>query len=302
MVGIGIREEGDKCEVAGKPIFVEIQGERDRCGERWVEGLLLAKKADERGVVKSVAGIFAGGDVGAKILFGYGNPQFELRGVGAGARGVVETQLEGAGVRAGCGEGNEEQSRLGMGGGPADLITGFVSAIANELSGAIDDHLRGIDAAIGESDGVLFLAVREIGGRKGVRPAESVPVVDMLFESENFDAIEGLIFAQFFEDGIGRRATGAAFGGEEFDDDRLLEGSGVAVGRGGRFRGPAEEQEKRGEDGGEECQSVPKGFGGHVGLQFEYTRRNGWEGCGENGDEAEKVRGGRGNRDLKVDK
>ena len=143
-----------------------------------------------------------------------------------------EAELKRAGVRICVGDGGEEEVRFGMSGGPADLFAGFASAIADELGAAVDDHLRRVDAAVGKSDGILFLATREIGGGEGVGPAERIPVIDVLFERKNFDAVEGLIVGEFFEQGIGGRATGTAFGREKFDDHGLA-GGGVGGGFGG---------------------------------------------------------------------
>jgi hypothetical protein len=69
--------------------------------------------------------------------------------------------------------------------------------------------------------------MREIGRGKGIGPAEVVPVIDVLFESKDFDAVDGLISAEFFEERIRRRTTGAAFGGKEFEDNGLLTGEGA---------------------------------------------------------------------------
>ena len=112
-----------------------------------------------------------------------------------------------------------------MRGSPADLLAGFLSTAADELGAAVDDHLWGVDATMGDDVGVVLLAKREIGGRERVGPAEVIPVVDMLFESDDFDAVEGLVLAKFFEQRISGRTTGAALGSEKFDDDGLLRGS-----------------------------------------------------------------------------
>jgi len=107
------------------------------------------------------------------------------------------------------------------------LVLSFLGVAADELGAAVDDHLRGVDAAGGEEAGVLLLADGEVGRGEAVGPAVAVPVVDVLFESDDFDAVEGLIGAEFCEEGIGGRATGAAFGGEEFEDEGLF---GAVVG------------------------------------------------------------------------
>jgi hypothetical protein len=59
----------------------------------------------------------------------------------------------------------------------------------------------------------------------------------MLFESDDFGAIDGLIVAELFQKSVGRRATGAAFGSEEFDDDRLFCGGWILSGLGSACAG-----------------------------------------------------------------
>ena len=112
--------------------------------------------------------------------------------------------------------------------GRADLLARFVGSAADELNAAIDNHLRGVDAAVGQSGGVVLLAACEVGRGERIVPAEMVPIVDMLFESYDFRAIDGLLFGQFLEQRIGRRATRTAFGSKQFDDDRS---SGRRTGR-----------------------------------------------------------------------
>jgi len=59
-----------------------------------------------------------------------------------------------------------------------------------------------------------------------------VPIIDVFFEGDDFDAVEGLFSAEFLEERIRRRATGAAFGSEEFEDDGLFGGGGGLRGEG----------------------------------------------------------------------
>ena len=161
-----------------------------------------------------------------ETFLGNGNPQIKRGDVGS-CRGRIETQLEGTGVCVGSGNGGEEQTGFGMRGGPADLLESFVCTIADELRDPVNNHLRSVDAAVGENVGVLLLTTREIGRGKGIGPAEVVPVIDVLFESEDFDAVDGLIGPEFFEERIRRRTTGAALGGKEFEDNGLLTGEGT---------------------------------------------------------------------------
>ena len=130
-------------------------------------------------------------------------------------------------------------------GGPADLVVRFLRTAANELGAAVNDHLWSVNAAAVNDSCVIFLAVREIGRGERVAPALAVPVINVFFEGDHFDTVEGLGAAKTREIGIGGRATGAAFGGEELDDNRLTGGSGIGGGP-GRMAGPI------GEGGGEE--------------------------------------------------
>jgi len=155
--------------------------------------------------------------------------------------------------------------------GRADLLASFVGSAADELNAAIDNHLRGVDAAVGESGGVVLLTACEVGRGERIVPAEMVPIVDMLFESDDFRAIEGLFFGQFLEQGIGRRATGTAFGSKQFDDD------GSSGRRTGRFRltrrvsGPADQRQDEGcrqsnAGGNEGCAKMHDGFPLKIGV------------------------------------
>ena len=76
---LGLGEKGDDGKVVGEPAPVEVDGEGDRGGQRQGERVLFAEQPDDRGVLKSVAGVFPAGDIGVQILFGYGNPQFQRR-------------------------------------------------------------------------------------------------------------------------------------------------------------------------------------------------------------------------------
>lgn len=67
-------EKGDHGQIADKPASIEVDMEGDRGVERQRKSMLLAKQTDYRRVLKRVAGIFARGDIGVQISFGYGNP------------------------------------------------------------------------------------------------------------------------------------------------------------------------------------------------------------------------------------
>ena len=128
----------------------------------------------------------------------------------------------------------------------------------DELSVSIDDHLGSVDAAVRNDGGVVFVAAGEIGRRERVTPTEMIPIIDVLFESDDLDAVEGLLLAELLEEGIGGRTTGAAFGGEEFDDDGLFFG----VSAGGGDGSPVDADGHDCGNGGEQGESED-GFGAH---------------------------------------
>jgi hypothetical protein len=118
-----------------------------------------------------------------------------------------------------------------------------------------------------------------------------VPVVDVLFEGDDFEAAERLLVGELFKEGVGGRATGAAFGGEEFDDDGLLGGGGGGVRSGTQERW---HKNQRYIGGGEEAESK-ESMGAHT-----YIRARDGEKGYKNGGERnrEKVSdGGMGRRE-----
>ena len=60
-------------------------------------------------------------------------------------------------------------------------------------------------------------------------PAEAIPVVDVFLECEDFSGSDGLLLLESCQKSVGGRATGAAFGGEEFDYYRCAGGGWVAL-------------------------------------------------------------------------
>src|ERR1700722_6915221 len=81
--------------------------------------------------------------------------------------------------------------------------------VADELVGAVDDHLRRIDFGA-ETCAVFRLPVGVLVRREPVVPAEVVPIVHMLAEDDDFSASYGLIEVEFRQEGIGRRAARAS--------------------------------------------------------------------------------------------
>ena len=81
-----------------------------------------------------------------------------------------------------------------MGRGQLDFFASFVRAAADELNAAIDNHLRSVNAAVGEGGCVGFLAAGEVGRGERIAPAEVIPIIDVLFESDDLCAVDGLVF------------------------------------------------------------------------------------------------------------
>ena len=229
LAGMGIGEEGDNGEIGKIPVVADIDSEGDRLLEGQRDGMEFAEFPDDRRMVESGTGVFAAFDVGMQTFFRHGNPKIEARSAGRRG-GRIESQREGTGVLFRRGRGGEDEARLGMSRGGTDQVYSFLGAPGDELRVTIDNHLGSVHAALRNDGGIVFLAAGEIGRREGVVPTETVPVIDVLFENEDLDAVEGLFVAELLEEGIGGRTTGAAFGGEEFDDDGLFFGIGVGGG------------------------------------------------------------------------
>src|SRR6266702_3095217 len=101
-----------------------------------------------------------------------------------------------------------------------DGADGIAAIVADELVGPVDDHLRGVHTVEVQIVGILGLPGRELVGGEAVVPAERVPIVHVLLKDKDVGVGNGLVFEQMRQECIGGWATGAAFGGEEFDDDR----------------------------------------------------------------------------------
>ena len=116
-------------------------------------------------------------------------------------------------------ERRETEGELGGASGLGNRAESVGGIVSDELVGTVYDHLRSVVIVGAEALGVVALAVGEEVRGEAVVPTERVPVVDVLFEDEDFGRGDGLVFEQAGEQGVGGRATGAAFGGEEFDQD-----------------------------------------------------------------------------------
>jgi hypothetical protein len=252
-VRIILGQEDDYGEIGRVPVFLEVEIEGDGSVERRLDRLDFAENADHGGVLKGVAGVFAGSDVGLEIFFRDGDPEFEVS-AGRKRRGVFRADGEGFFVDcAGGGRAHAEKS-FWDGSGPTNMIVGVLGAAADELYAAVNYHLGSVNTAVLNSFRVLLLAFGKLRRREAIGPTQVVPIIDMFFESKDFDAVERLNVAEFFQKGVGSRATGAAFGSEEFDDDGLL-GWGRVLRGGGGVSGIVDGDGNDRENGGQERES-----------------------------------------------
>lgn len=113
------------------------------------------------------------------------------------------------------------------------VVDGLPEAVfigAYHFGPAVDDDLGGIDAVEHEDVPILFLALGKAGLAEGVFPAHAVPVIYV--KTKDIDA-GGVGLWEGGYQVVGRRAAGAAFGREEFDEGETVVGGGEAIVVGG---------------------------------------------------------------------
>ena len=104
--------------------------------------------------------------------------------------------------------------------------------VADELCGAVDHHLRRVNAAQTKTVGIGTLAIAEETRRIGVSPAQVVPVIHVLTEHDQMSSRDRLGTIQLLQQRVRRRTTGATFGCKQLNQNR---GRGIAA-RGIRLR------------------------------------------------------------------
>ena len=70
-------EEGNDGEIGEVPVVAKIDGESDGRIQRKRDMVQLVEFADNRRMLKCLAGILAGADGGVQTFFGYRNPQIK---------------------------------------------------------------------------------------------------------------------------------------------------------------------------------------------------------------------------------
>lgn len=107
-----------------------------------------------------------------------------------------------------------------------------VGTAAFQLDVAVQYHLRGVRGLEAEGANVAVLAIGELGRGIDVFPAVLIPVVDVFAQDNEFSAVDGLGLVHAADEFVNGRAAGAAFGGEEFEEDGDAGGGVVGRGRG----------------------------------------------------------------------
>jgi len=165
----------------------------------------LGERPDDSSVVQGAAVVLAAVDLGG--VCGIDQRGVEADGLSMGRGAVLEG--EGDGVALNLDAGNLDWD--GLGGSVEDGTEDPIPVRAVDLCGAVDDRLWGVNIVLLEGEAVFLLALGEVGRGETVAPAEAVPVVDVLAENDDVGSGNGLGTVELSEDGIGGRATGAAF-------------------------------------------------------------------------------------------
>jgi len=210
-----LREDNDMkgCDgsVAG---CAEGKGE-GRCGDiRKASDPLQC--ADDGGMVEGAAAVFSAPD-----LCGGGGLDYccvdVATGERTGLRRVADATQEVGAIVGDCGE---REFQLGSLSSLGDGAQGVRRVVPDELLLAIDDHLWRVVVVDLKAARICGLAGGELARGETVVPAERVPVVDVLAEGDDVGGGHGLVAIQAGEEVVRGRATGAAFGGEELDENR----------------------------------------------------------------------------------
>jgi hypothetical protein len=245
LLALAFLDEDNEANVFALPRGLELDGlvGRERLRTDSVSCADLMQFTNDCGMVQIFAGVFSAFDVGVQTCFGNGNPDLgRVVGRRIWERGDADVQEL---ISVGLGRtGDYADIRFLPGGGAFDGFDGLLSSAADEFIVTINDHLRSVGVARCDGAGVDALTEGGGVGRERIGPAAVIPIIDVLFEGNDFDVFEGLLRFEFGEKRVGRRATGTAFGGKEFDDD----------GSAGRLRdagcadrgAPAEKQQRGG--------------------------------------------------------
>jgi hypothetical protein len=136
-------------------------------------------------VRKIAAFIFAAKNIRSEAALGYGKPEFGGMRFG---RNIFDADRNFGGLRRQASQRKMELSRWTFRSFD-DLWTCFARRTADDFAAAIDDELRCVDTIVAEGSRVSLLPLGPMVRGKRIGPAEPVPVVDMLFDGDDFDVV-----------------------------------------------------------------------------------------------------------------
>jgi len=116
-----------------------------------------------------------------------------------------------------------------------------IEVVSHERFTTVDDHLRRVHLPGLVPRRISLLASRQFCRRKSILPAQIVPVVDVLAETDKLHACGRLRFDHLLEQHVSSGTTRAAFRGEQLDENRDR--------RAGSGGGPVREREANEGDG-----------------------------------------------------
>src|SRR5215469_5802611 len=99
--------------------------------------------------------------------------------------------------------------------GLSDGGQSLLAIVAQELSRAVDNHLRRVRIIELQSWKIVVLAIGELRGGETVMPPSLVPVVNVFLQRNDVCALDRLFAIETGQKSIGRWATGAPFGGKK---------------------------------------------------------------------------------------
>lgn len=107
-------------------------------------------------------------------------------------------------------------------GGASHRSTEFVCVASNELFGAIDNHLWGVNFVERKLMRILILPIRHGVEREWIAPTLVIPICDVFAEDDGLRAGNELRCLKACEQSVGRWTIGAAFRRKQFDKNRLI--------------------------------------------------------------------------------
>ena len=187
------------------------------CGDRRAGVADRRHVADHRGVHEHTAMVLTGLHVRLQAILGDRDNDVSVITLASGGRSLTCTDTTTA-----AGVCESIVARIV----PCGMFAAFSSArssgcrvAADEFRAPVDDHLRRVDAVAAEPCGIHPLALGQGCGREAILPAEPVPVVHVLAQTDDFGSGDRRRIDQLLQQHVGRRTIGAAFRCEQFDDD-----------------------------------------------------------------------------------